>query len=111
MDIKVYLIGLLLLLGAGSVVLFAQNKKTVKNDKETVTFDVSMTCENCQKKIEKNIAFEKGVTDLKVDLENKTVKVEYKKGQTTVDQLQKAIEKLGYEVKIHKDEDKKEEKK
>lgn len=111
MDIKVYLIGLLLLLGAGSVVLFAQNKKTVKNDKETVTFDVSMTCENCQKKIEKNIAFEKGVTDLKVDLENKTVKVEYKKGQTTVDQLQKAIKKLGYEVKIHKDEDKKEEKK
>lgn len=111
MDIKVFLIGLLLLLGAGSVVLFAQNKKTVKNDKETVTFDVSMTCENCQKKIEKNIAFEKGVTDLKVDLEKKTVKVEYKKGQTTVDQLQKAIEKLGYEVKIHKDEDKKEDKK
>lgn len=111
MDIKVFLIGLLLLLGAGTMVLFAQNKQTVKNDKETVTFDVSMTCENCQKKIEKNIAFEKGVTDMKIDLEKKTVKIEYKKAQTTVDKLQKAIEKLGYEVKIHKDEVKKEEKK
>ncbi|MFV0418146.1 MAG: heavy-metal-associated domain-containing protein [Dysgonomonas sp.] len=111
MDIKVFLIAMLLLLGAGSVVLFAQDKKAVKNDKETVTFDVSMTCENCQKKIEKNIAFEKGVTDMKVNLEKKTVKIEYKKAQTTVDKLQKAIEKLGYEVKIHKDEEKKEEKK
>lgn len=109
---KVFLIGLLLLLGAGTTVLIAQNKKTVKNDKETVTFDVSMTCENCQKKIEKNIAFEKGVTDMKIDLEKKTVKIEYKKSQTTVDKLQKAIEKLGYEVKIHKDEeDKKDENK
>lgn len=111
MDIKVFLIGLLLLLSAGTVVVFAQNKKTVKNDRDTVTFDVSMTCENCQKKIEKNIAFEKGVTDMKIDLEKKTVKIEYKKNQTTVEKLQKAIEKLGYEVKIHKEEDKKEEKK
>lgn len=111
MDIKVFLIALLLLLGTGTVVLFAQDKKAVKNDKEIVIFDVSMTCENCQKKIEKNIAFEKGVTDMKIDLEKKTVQIEYKKAQTTIDKLQKAIEKLGYEVKIHKDENKKEEKK
>lgn len=72
-----------------------------KSDKETVVFDVSMTCENCQKRIEKNIAFEKGVTDMKVDLANKTVQIEYKPSQTTIDKLQAAIVKLGYEVKIH----------
>jgi len=105
MMMRILLITLVLMLGAGTAVLVAQNKKTVKNDKETVTFDVSMTCENCQKKIEKNIAFEKGVTDMKVNLEKKTVTLEFKKSQTTVEKLKAAIEKLGYEVKIHKDDD------
>ena len=77
-----------------------------KSDKETVVFDVSMTCENCQKRIEKNIAFEKGVTDMKVDLASKTVQIEYKPSQTTVDKLQAAIVKLGYDVKIHNSEQK-----
>lgn len=108
---KVFLLGLLLFLGAGSIVLIAQDKKAVKNDKESVVFDVSMTCENCQKKIEKNIAFEKGVTDMKVDLAKKTVKLEFKKSQTTIEKLQKAIEKLGYEVKIHKEKEEKSDKK
>ena len=36
-----------------------------KKKKDTVTFFVEeMECANCQKKVEKNIAFEKGVTDL-----------------------------------------------
>lgn len=111
MNLKVFIIALVVMFFAGALALMAQDNKKPKNDKETVTFDVSMTCENCQKRIEKNIAFEKGVTDMKVDLEKKTVKVEYKKSQTTVDKLKKAIEKLGYEVKIHKDEPKKEDKK
>lgn len=87
--------------------LFGQNKKPT-NDKEKVVFDVSMTCENCQKRIENNIAFEKGVTNMKVDLAKKTVEIEFKKSQTTVEKLQAAIEKLGYEVKLHNSEQKKE---
>lgn len=103
MRMKIFLITLVLTLGLGTT-LVAQNQKVpLKNDKETVLFDVSMTCENCQKRIEKNIAFEKGVTDMKVDLANKTVLVEFKKTQTSVDKLQAAIAKLGYDVKIHKD--------
>lgn len=103
---RIILITLILMLGIGSAAT-AQNKKTVSNDKETVVFDVSMTCENCQKRIEKNIAFEKGVTDMKVNLEDKTVTIEYKKSQTTVEKLQAAIAKLGYEVKVHNSEQKK----
>lgn len=107
MKLKVFLIAIILILGTG-LSLVAQNKKPVKNDKEKVTFDVSMTCENCQKKIEKNIAFEKGVTDMVVDLPNKTVTVEFRKDKTTVDNIQKALEKLGYEVKLHNTGQKKE---
>lgn len=111
MNLKIFIIALVLIFFAGALALVAQDKKKPKNDKETVVFDVSMTCENCQKRIEKNIAFEKGVTDLKVNLEKKTVEIEYKKSQTTVEKLQKAIEKLGYEVKVHKDEPEKKDKK
>ncbi|MBF0648929.1 MAG: heavy-metal-associated domain-containing protein [Dysgonomonas sp.] len=106
MKLKLFLMTVILMMGISTTV-DAQNKKPLKNDKETVLFDVSMTCENCQKRIEKNIAFEKGVTDMKVDLENKTVLIEFKKTQTTVENLKAAIEKLGYEVKIHNSEQKK----
>ena len=51
-------------------------------------------------KIEKNIAFEKGVKALSVDLDAKTVKVTYTKAKNDVAKLQKAIEKLGYEVAV-----------
>ncbi|MDU1889905.1 MAG: heavy metal-associated domain-containing protein [Dysgonomonas sp.] len=107
MKMRIFLTAIILMLGAG-LTLVAQNKKTMKSDKEKVTFDVSMTCENCQKRIEKNIAFEKGVTDMVVDLPNKTVTIEFRKDKTTVDNLQKAIEKLGYEVKLHNTGQKKE---
>ena len=42
---------------------FAQD---AKKKKDSVTFFIeAMDCDHCIKKIEKNIAFEKGVTDLK----------------------------------------------
>nr|WP_297169301.1 heavy metal-associated domain-containing protein [uncultured Dysgonomonas sp.] len=80
---------------------YAQDKKDKNADKKEVTFDVSMTCDNCKKRIEKNIAFEKGVTDMQVDLPAKTVMVVYHANKTNQEKLQKAIEKLGYEVKVH----------
>lgn len=100
------LLMLMLLIGATGVTL-AQDKKD-KNRKESVLFEVSLHCENCQKKIERNIPYEKGVTDLKVNLEEKTVWVEYKPAQTTVDKLSKAIEKLGYEVTVYQPQTNKE---
>lgn len=84
------------------LVSFTTKADNKKDKKDQVTFDVSMTCENCKKRIEKNIAFEKGVTDMKVDLPNKTVFIEYKDGKTDIEKLQKAIEKLGYTVSVHK---------
>lgn len=82
-----------------SLSVMAQDKK--KNTKQKVTYDVSMTCENCKKRIEKNIAYEKGVTDLVVNLPEKTVKVEFQDNKTDTLKLRKAIEKLGYNVSYH----------
>ncbi|WP_165024874.1 MULTISPECIES: heavy-metal-associated domain-containing protein [unclassified Dysgonomonas] len=104
MNIKIFSLVLTLLLTIGGV-SFAQDKKNKKDDKEIVLFDVSMHCDNCKKRIEKNIAYEKGVTDMSVDLPNKTVEIEYKKDKTSVEKLQTAIEKLGYEVTVHNNEE------
>ena len=78
--------------------VFAQNARK-KDTKETITFLVKdMDCENCVKKIEKNIAFEKGVTDLRCELSSKTVRVTYNTDKTTEKKLMAAFKKIGYEA-------------
>ena len=92
---------LIVILLMTSVSVFSQKK----NSKQKVVFDVSMTCENCKKKIEKNIAFEKGVTDMKVDLPKKTVALEFQDNKTDTMKLKKAFEKLGYTASVHKEKE------
>ncbi|MDR1743472.1 MAG: heavy-metal-associated domain-containing protein [Dysgonamonadaceae bacterium] len=71
------------------------DKKKKKKDAE-VTFLVNMTCENCQARIEKHIAWEKGVKDLKINLDKKLVTIKYNTEKTNEEALDKAIEALGY---------------
>ncbi|HNX87582.1 MAG TPA: heavy-metal-associated domain-containing protein [Paludibacteraceae bacterium] len=78
--------------------LNAQSGKS--NSKKTVVFDVSMHCESCQKKIEKNIAYEKGVKDMAVKLEDKTVTIKFDTLKTNESKLISAFNKLGYEAKV-----------
>ena len=77
-----------------SLIVVAQNKKV--NYSKTVTFEVSMTCENCKRTIEKNIAYEKGMKDMKVDLEKKLVTLTFDTRKTSEEKLIEAFEKLGY---------------
>jgi copper chaperone CopZ len=60
--------------------LLFMNGLLAKNQK--VLFSVNMDCEKCQKKIEKNIAFEKGVKAIDVKLDEKTVAVTYDDSKT-----------------------------
>ena len=70
--------------------MFAKNEKVV--------FSVSMDCISCQKKIEKNIAFEKGVKALDVQLVENTVAVTYDDAKTDIAKLQKGFKKIGYDA-------------
>ena len=66
-----------------------------KPGRATVTFFVEeMNCVHCKSKVEKNISFEKGVTDLKCNLESKTVEITYKKDKTSPEKLVKGFEKI-----------------
>ncbi|WP_300724454.1 heavy-metal-associated domain-containing protein [uncultured Bacteroides sp.] len=91
MKSKIFALLAVLLMGVVSPAL-AKDKK----DKETVTFLVSMTCEKCQQRIENNIAYEKGVTGLTIDLPKKLVTIEYRTEKTNSEKLKKAIQDLGY---------------
>lgn len=81
---------------AFSVSLSAGPKK--KAEIKEVTFSVHLHCQNCVNKVQENIAFEKGVKDLKVSLENQTVYVKYDAAKNSEATLKAAIEKLGYPV-------------
>ncbi len=92
----VYVVALVLLLAGAGNQIFAQNKAAEK----TVIFEVSMHCTSCKTKIERDLAFEKGVKEVKADLERKIVTVKYVDGKITEDKLADAIKKLGYDVKV-----------
>lgn len=83
---------------AESSVLTDKKPAKKKGEIKEVTFNVHLHCENCVKKAQENIAFEKGVKDLHVCLEDQTVSLKYDAAKTSEETLKAAIEKLGYPV-------------
>ena len=45
----------------------AMSVNAQKKNEKTVIFNANLHCESCKAKVEKNIPYEKGVKDLKVD--------------------------------------------
>lgn len=77
--------------------------KTPKGEVRTVVFKSNMHCQKCADKVNGNIAFEKGVKDLKVDVKNETITIKYDPAKTSVEKLAAAIVKLGYTAEVVKD--------
>lgn len=74
---------------------------SAKKETTSVTFIVPLDCENCVKKVESNIAFEKGVKGLECNIAEQTVKVTYLDDKTNVEDLKKGFAKIGYaDVKV-----------
>ena len=69
-----------------------------KKKEQTVVFKTHLHCESCKAKVEKNLPFEKGVKDLKIDMQAKTITVTYREDKNSLENIQKALEKL--DVKI-----------
>lgn len=70
-------------------------------DLKSVTFSVpQMVCENCEAKVMKNIRFEKGVKDIKTDVEKKMVTITYDAEKTNPEKLAGGFAKFNYEVTV-----------
>lgn len=76
------------------------NDDDKQSDLSTVIFSAHIHCDGCKKKIEKNMAFEKGVKEIKVDIDSKTITITFKNTRNTPEKLSAALTKLGYENKI-----------
>ena len=72
---------------------FCQDKK-----QETVKIKTSAICDMCKDRIEKGLAFEKGVKKADLDVKTKIVTITYNPSKTTPDDLRKAVSKLGYDA-------------
>lgn len=83
----------------------AQKKDEIKE----VTISTTLHCKSCQKKVEREMVFEKGVKSVTTNLEEKTVTIKYDASKNTDEKLAEALKKLGYEVEILKPEEKKKE--
>ena len=84
-----------IVMAEASAQVFKKSKAEVKE----VVFNVNLHCNSCVKKVQENIAFEKGVKGLEVSLEKQTVAVKYDPAKTSVETLKAAIQKLNVPVK------------
>ena len=72
-----------------------------RGERQTVVFDVDIHCQGCITKIEKNIAFERGVKDMECSLDDRTVTIVFDPSKTSVEQLQAAFTKIDKTAKVH----------
>ena len=78
----------------------AQTVKKAKQKSEIkgVTFNVHLHCAGCVKKVQENLAFERGVRDLHVCMESQVISLKYDASKTNEETLKNAIIKLGVPV-------------
>jgi len=78
-----------------SVITFADVPKA-----QTVKIKTSAICEQCKERIEKKLAFTKGVTEvnLDVDSKDKVVTVIFNPKKTSIEKIKKSIAEVGYDA-------------
>ncbi|HNS17444.1 MAG TPA: heavy metal-associated domain-containing protein [Bacteroidales bacterium] len=74
--------------------LYAQKEE--KNEK--IIVKTSLQCDMCKERIINDLSFEKGVKDVLVNVEEKTVTVHYNSDKTTPEKIRVAISKIGYDA-------------
>jgi cation transport ATPase len=79
-----------------SISLTAKSQEQKKE--ETVSITTSAVCSMCKDRIESEMAFEKGVKAVNLDLKTKVVTITYKTSKTDPDKLRTAITKIGYDA-------------
>lgn len=65
----------------------AMSVNAQKKNEKTVIFNANLHCESCKAKVEKNIPYEKGVKDLKVDMKTQTITVTFREDKNTTEKL------------------------
>ena len=64
----------------------------------TTQFKTSAVCDMCKARIEKSMAYEKGVQSAALDLSTQVLTVIYRPDKTTPEALRTAVQKTGYDA-------------
>jgi len=84
------------------ITIFAVSAQSVQAQKvkktETVVIKTSTQCGMCKERVEKAMAYEKGVTSSNLDVDKAEFTITYKPTKTSPDKLREAISKLGYDA-------------
>lgn len=89
-------------------VLNSVNAQDIKKDQneKTVKLQTSAHTDNCKAKIEKTLAYEKGIIESELNQESQILTVKYNAKKTEVKKIIKVIEGLGHEAKEIPEEEK-----
>ena len=68
----------------------------------TVVFTTDIDCGHCAQKVYNSIPYEKGIKDVVVNVQNKTVLVKYDEAKNSIESLTRAFESI--KVKVEKAE-------
>ena len=79
-------------------VLLISTLTVLADTPKTVKIKTSANCEMCKARLEKNVAFVKGVKDVNLDLADKVMTVSYNPKKVSVDKIKKAITDTGYDA-------------
>jgi mercuric ion binding protein len=99
---KAFAFSLLTLLSIAGATAQAQTAPvaaaSAKKGTETVQFKTSAVCDMCKARIEKSMAYEKGVQAAHLDVPSKVLTVSYRADKTTPEALRAAVQKTGYDA-------------
>lgn len=91
----------LTIVAVAALVLVCSPAQARKGKECKVVFETTgVHCKNCVKKLTENISFEKGVKDLQVSMENKTIEVAFDGAKTDTARIASAIRKLGFGAQV-----------
>jgi len=74
----------------------AQQEPVKVADGYKIDIKTSAICEMCQYTLDRDLAFEKGVKEARLNLENKVMTITYNPKKTDPETLRKRITKVGY---------------
>jgi len=73
-------------------------KAKAKGSAEQVQFKTSAVCDMCKARLEKSMAYEKGVQAANLDVKSKLLTVTYRPDKTTPEALRTAVQRTGYDA-------------
>ncbi len=88
----------LILLTLLTLLFTSENLWAQAGKSDTISIKSSVVCGMCKERVEQNLAFEKGIRDVNVNLETKIVLVRFDPRKTNPAEIRKKISKLGYDA-------------